>query len=166
MHALKPFAANSIAVSASLKPGNGFLDIEFQLSDPLGQVQDSLTPGQWKTWARADDLWKTTCFEAFFGAPGDPAYYEFNLSPGSERWNLYSFDDYRAPLPPRASDDFNLQDITMSKNAMKCKLIGKIQTFEFSLTAVIRTAAGVGYFAVKHAGQKPDFHLRESFRRP
>ena len=34
---------------------------------------------------RADELWKTTCFELFLRPGGGASYCEFNLSP-SERW--------------------------------------------------------------------------------
>src|SRR5438045_24619 len=45
---------------------------------------------------RADDLWRTTCFEAFLGT-GDGGYYELNFSPSTE-WAVYRFDGYRAGM--------------------------------------------------------------------
>ncbi|MEM8936111.1 MAG: hypothetical protein AAGC77_06860, partial [Pseudomonadota bacterium] len=50
--------------------------------------------------SRADDLWRTTCFEAFIRIPhsvssGGAAYWEVNASP-SRQWATYAFSDYRA----------------------------------------------------------------------
>lgn len=44
--------------------------------------------------ARADDLWRTTCFELFLRRPGEDAYMEFNFSPSGE-WSAWAFDGYR-----------------------------------------------------------------------
>ncbi|WP_213979472.1 DOMON-like domain-containing protein [Sphingomonas sp. dw_22] len=43
---------------------------------------------------RTDELWKTTCFEAFVQAEGDVAYYEFNFAT-SGNWAAYRFDNRR-----------------------------------------------------------------------
>lgn len=43
---------------------------------------------------RRDELWKTTCFEAFIQAEGDAAYYEYNLAP-SGNWAAYHFTGRR-----------------------------------------------------------------------
>jgi hypothetical protein len=49
--------------------------------------------------ARADALWKHTCFEAFI-APADAAgYYEFNFSPSLD-WAIYRFSAYREGMSP------------------------------------------------------------------
>ena len=49
---------------------------------------------------RADELWRTTCFEAFLRPVGGESYVELNLSP-SERWNAYDFDRYREAMSER-----------------------------------------------------------------
>jgi hypothetical protein len=43
---------------------------------------------------RADDLWRTTCFEAFIRAGIGAEYYEFNFAP-STQWAAYRFTGYR-----------------------------------------------------------------------
>src|SRR5262249_9406992 len=73
---------------------------QFEINDPDAKVQDSLHDGSWSTWEREDELWRTTCLEAFWGVPGESGYWEINLSPAQERWNLYWFDRYREPQPP------------------------------------------------------------------
>ena len=51
--------------------------------------------------ARADDLWRHTCFEGFLST-GD-GYCEFNLSP-SGQWASYSFSAYREGMRPADED--------------------------------------------------------------
>ena len=46
---------------------------------------------------RADNLWLTTCFEAFVGPAGGSAYYEYNLAP-SRDWACYRFDAPRSGM--------------------------------------------------------------------
>ncbi|MET0309199.1 MAG: hypothetical protein ABW023_10880, partial [Sphingomonas sp.] len=43
---------------------------------------------------RTDDLWMTTCFEAFVQAEGDTAYHEFNFAT-SGNWAAYRFEARR-----------------------------------------------------------------------
>src|SRR5690349_24095800 len=43
--------------------------------------------------ARGDGLWRLTCIQLFVGAPGDPAYREFNFSQSGE-WAAYRFASY------------------------------------------------------------------------
>src|SRR5436190_6661783 len=45
---------------------------------------------------RADDLWRTTCFELFVAGEG-AGYREYNFSP-SGAWAAYEFADYRAGM--------------------------------------------------------------------
>ena len=57
--------------------------------------------------ARADELWRHTCFEVFVGLPESEAYCELNFSPSGE-WAIYGFVGYRRGMaaievrrPPR-----------------------------------------------------------------
>src|SRR5689334_3335291 len=43
---------------------------------------------------RTDELWKTTCFEAFLRPLGETSYLEWNFAP-SGQWASYEFSDYR-----------------------------------------------------------------------
>src|SRR5215831_6139641 len=58
-----------------------------------GDISRLLLPKP-KACARADDLWRHTCMEAFFRAPGSNSYCELNFSP-STQWAAYAFEDYR-----------------------------------------------------------------------
>lgn len=167
MMTLYPFqsSAESIHLSGGLRIHDGLMQLTFELHDPDRAVLDSLTVAQAQTWARADDLWKTTCFECFLAVPGERGYWEFNLSPHSERWALYRFDDYRNPQPPAPSYDFELQNVRVTETSLNAEWKVKLNLpkLEAGLTAVIRTAGETLYFALEHCRDKPDFHWRDGF---
>ncbi|HVJ01003.1 MAG TPA: DOMON-like domain-containing protein [Sphingomonas sp.] len=48
---------------------------------------------------RRDELWRTTCFEAFLRVEGESDYYEFNFAP-SRDWAAYRFTGYREGMAP------------------------------------------------------------------
>lgn len=163
---LKPFLPlPSVRVRGNLTLSAENLRLQFELQDPENQVLDALKPLKATNWPRADELWKTTCFECFLGERGSAGYWELNLSPNSERWALYRFEGYRAPQPPTPSQDFDLKNIEVTPAGLRCEL--KPQTpfknFEAVLTAVIRTSNGLSYFSLHHRPEKPDFHWREGF---
>ena len=117
---------------------------------------------------RADELWKTTCFELFLKPAGGDAYCEFNLSP-SERWNAYDFDGYRAgmrerPFPHepectmRQGSSFAIFDAALP--------IGGLPEVDctMGLGAVIEEQGGaISYWALAHPEGEPDFHAPACF---
>ena len=122
--------------------------------------------------ARADGLWRHTCFEAFIMAPGTAGYYEFNFAP-SRQWALYRFDAYREGMSPadlesppelcvRRFDDslevdaaVHLHDLIALRGAPRLLL---------GLSAVVEEESGtLSYWALKHPSGKPDFHSPDGF---
>jgi hypothetical protein len=115
------------------------------------------------------DLWKHTCFELFISQPGHRDYWEYNFSP-SRQWAIYAFQDYRQPAPlaathtpiielPHHSDtEFTLQVRFTPESPL-------INTpLNIGVAAIIETTDGQRHhYALRHCGNKPDFHLRESF---
>lgn len=111
---------------------------------------------------RADNLWKTTCFEAFLKPASGAGYREFNFSP-SGRWAAYDFAAYRdltgdAGLPAapqigssRTADRLELTAIlSLDLPDEPCRL---------GLSAVIEEIGhGISYWALSHPEGKPDFH--------
>jgi hypothetical protein len=109
---------------------------------------------------RTDELWRTTCFEAFFRPDAAPSYVEFNFAP-SGAWAAYRFDGYRegmAPLetaPPQtsfrvASDGCELTVVLPVPDDISGHL---------APSAVIEAQDGrKSYWALEHAGERPDFH--------
>ena len=110
---------------------------------------------------RADELWRSTCFELFISRPSETAYVEINLAPGGG-WNTYRFDDYRAGM--RVSNDLDVTRIQgASPNfSAEIKLPGVAFPDELCLgiSAVLENIDGdLTYYALGH-GAVPDFHDR------
>jgi hypothetical protein len=121
---------------------------------------------------RKDGLWKETCFEAFIGKNGSDGYFEFNGSVRGD-WNLYSFEGYRAGMkevPVTADPMPRLAGLGVTDGSLELEfsvplelLGGESAIGRMGLTAVLKTAQSTSYWAIRHAGEKPDFHLRRSF---
>jgi hypothetical protein len=120
---------------------------------------------------RVDGLWQHTCFEAFARATAaSDTYYEFNFSPSGE-WAAYRFDRYRDGMTAVAMDAPYIA-IRSSREQLDVEVewtpppeLSKAQSgILASLTAVIEDRdARMSYWALRHAGNKPDFHQRDSF---
>jgi hypothetical protein len=168
---LYPFSNNSapegIRVTANVARESNVLAVEFSLTDPQSLVMMQ-TPATSPT--RCDNLWQETCFEFFLSPQGSQAYWEFNLSP-SGNWNIYHLDSYRQGL--RAENGFTDLPFSAKHSAHQFLLNIQIdlsplapfkQAIDMGITTVIKTKRGeMTYWALKHCGTKPDFHLRESF---
>ncbi|MEO6386974.1 MAG: DOMON-like domain-containing protein [Croceibacterium sp.] len=117
---------------------------------------------------RADELWRTTCFELFLKPKGSDAYCELNLSP-SERWNAYNFDHYRdgmreRPFPRepectmRLGSTFAIFDAAIPVDGLPAG------PSAMGLCAIIEEQGGVkSFWALAHPEAKPDFHLAPCF---
>ena len=110
--------------------------------------------------ARADKLWRTTCFEIFWNPVGDTAYTEFNLAP-SNQWAAYDFDSFRDGM--RNADVPSIA-IASSHNENELTLEASIAAnipdpAQVGLSAVIEETGGnIQYWALAFAPGKPDFH--------
>jgi len=122
--------------------------------------------------ARADELWRHTCFEAFLRAASGPAYYEFNFAP-STLWAAYRFGGYRSgvhavaeigapPIEVRShSDRFTLQ---AAIDLARLPDLPPDTAWHLGLSAVIEHAnGGLSYWALAHPPGKPDFHHADCF---
>jgi hypothetical protein len=109
--------------------------------------------------SRADELWRSTCFELFLMFDDGERYVEFNFSP-SGRWAAYAFDGYR--------DGMAVLDVRRSPVVTRvpagvdvvCPL-GDLPHGEhrMGLSAVIEEIDGTkSYWALAHATGPPDFH--------
>lgn len=170
MTSLMPFSPISepLGAEGEITWKSGGLELMFRLEDPRCLLRDGPAPARKRflpqELRREDGLWKTTCFEAFFGRPGEEGYWELNLG-AKGAWNLYRFDSYRSPQPPRPNDDFAISWLEAGQGILACRLDPRAEpsTLEASLCMVARVDKGTHYLAARHAGAKPDFHLRESF---
>lgn len=165
MHTLNPFQPTEISLQGEFTRSGRELTFRYSLQDPKAEVLDGLRPSPVGGWTRANELWKTTCFEAFWGMPGESKYWELNLSPSKQAWNLYVFKGYREPQPPSPAFDCELVKVEMTPTTLEATLKSalNLKTMELSLTAIIRTLSGVNYFALKHSSPQADFHSRDSF---
>ena len=114
--------------------------------------------------ARADELWRTTCFEMFLRPVGRDGYVEFNFSP-STRWAAYAFDGHRKgmrDLPRPAAPRIEPLDTGM---VVGCDLSGVPGgAMAMGLTAIIEEEGGTrSYWALAHAPGPPDFHNPAGF---
>jgi hypothetical protein len=114
---------------------------------------------------RADQLWRSTCFEAFARQAGAEAYDEFNFSP-STQWAVYRFDKYRDGmrnadvLAPRVEGGIE-GDAYILHAAFDLPGQGP---WRLGLCAVIEETDGQkSYWAAAHPPGKPDFHHADSF---
>lgn len=191
--ALRPFESPSLRplkLSFNVHRRRDRLDFAFILSGRVPTDLDSLVLHQAReplARKRCDELWKGTCLELFVGAADGQGYLELNMAPSGD-WNIYVFDRYRTamrpasdPLPPLVNTAVSLQgdvvefhgSLRTSASSVPANVVrgGEVQNvlnspgLVMGATAVLEYKTGEKeYWALAHSGEKPDFHLRESFR--
>ena len=146
----------------------GRLSLAYRITGAAGGLY--LPPSE--SPARADDLWKRTCFEAFVRPPGAQAYFEFNVSP-SRHWATYQFDGYREGMrsPPeaaqpriegRVTDDGYALDVALDLSPLPGLPLDA--PWHVGVSAVIEAAdGGRSYWALTHPPGKADFHHADGF---
>jgi hypothetical protein len=110
---------------------------------------------------RADELWKTTCFEAFLRPLGEESYREWNFAP-STQWASYEFASYRGGMTPAEIDapPYIRMEDNMTWWAVGATIAVPADTnWELGLSAVLEEKDGTkSYWALAHPAEKPDFH--------
>lgn len=115
---------------------------------------------------RVDELWQTTCFEAFLRRNGDAAYREWNFAP-STQWAAYDFGSYREGMerpevqqPPYIRVEDNL---TWWSFGATIAVDADVQ-WQLGLSAVLEEKDGTkSYWALAHPVDTPDFHHPDCF---
>ena len=132
-------------------------NIWFGIGAPMDRfvIPEAEEPG------RKDELWQTTCFEAFLRADGEPAYREWNFAPSGD-WAAYDFTGYREGMtapeiaqPPyiRAEDNFTWWALgaTITADAER--------KWDLGLSCVLEEKDGTkSYWALGHPSPDPDVH--------
>ncbi len=149
------------------RPRPGLLTLRYVVTGAVREL--SLPP--LAAPARADGLWRRTCFEAFLRAGSGDVYYEFNFSPSTE-WAAYRFDGYRQGMrpaegveapriePSSADHDFELR---VSLDLGQVPDLAAV-AWRLGLSAVIEDAGGgISYWALAHPPGKADFHHADGF---
>lgn len=129
----------------------------------LGSIADVRLPAR-RPPARADNLWQSTCFEAFFKRQGEERYLEFNFSPSTE-WASYRFDGYRAGMA-NAEDISAAVTTRLSSDRYELTATASVPPgpWRVALSAVIEAADGAkSYWALAHPPGAPDFHHDDCF---
>jgi hypothetical protein len=174
MEQLQPFAPTPAAAAFQILCDLDFrtdsLELRYRIQGPIDELALPMTVvnPQFR-----DELWTTTCLEVFLQEPDQKAYEEWNFSP-SGNWAHYQFQDYRQPLD--AGERLQpLEPLHWIRNDHQLLLQVKIplpeaftaerRELRYGLSAVLHFKSGEKqYWALHHAGEKPDFHLAESFR--
>ncbi len=118
---------------------------------------------------RRDELWKTTCLEAFlsFDQATESPYLEVNCSPNGD-WNAYAFTGYRQGMRPDGTASVSLSHRALEAHEAIFRV--KIQSpalkhfKQLGVTAVIEFSDGSkAYYALTHPGPQADFHNKAAF---
>jgi hypothetical protein len=110
---------------------------------------------------RAEDLWQTTCFEAFLRANDGDAYREWNFAP-SGQWASYDFTSHREGrtdaevVPPYIRMEDNLTWWALGATVA----VDAGREWQLGLSAILEEKDGTkSYWALAHPeSDKPDFH--------
>jgi hypothetical protein len=124
------------------------------------------------TGARADALWKHTCFEAFLAPAQVPGYHEFNFSP-SRDWAVYRFSAYRDGMAPAKISQAPQISLHRGEAGVELEATVRLEALaelrdahrlKVALAAVIEDQDGkLSYWALRHVPGKPDFHHPSAF---
>ncbi|HVI32699.1 DOMON-like domain-containing protein [Phenylobacterium sp.] len=157
---------SSIAVTVD-RDAPGLLRLAYSAAGDMAAV--SLPPPA--AAERADELWRSTCFEAFLRPAGGEAYWEFNFAP-STQWAAYAFDGYRAGMRPaeriappvvEVAGDRGLFALAVTLDLSGLEGLAPGGAWRLGLSAVIAGKGGVSYWALAHPPGRPDFHHADCF---
>lgn len=115
---------------------------------------------------RADELWKSTCFELFLRDSESGAYREWNFAPSGD-WAAYDFDDYRSAMAPAdVPEPYVRTEDNLTWWALGATIaVESDRPWQLGLSAVLEEQDGTkSYWALAHPdGEKPDFHAADCF---
>ena len=148
---MHPMAVTSIQ-AATWREGNRWF-MRYLLDGTSALVlPDPAEPG------RAEELWCTTCFEAFISIGGQ-AYREYNFSP-SRGWASYDFDAPRLGMRNSSDSVETWLELGDSWIAVEAAISADLAPGSaLGLTAVVEENGGhKSYWALAHPSGPPDFH--------
>ena len=167
--ALSPFAADPASAVRNIdvrvvRPVPARLVLEYELVGDLARVRI----GSGRADGPTEGLWRHTCMEVFVGVTPAP-YLEFNLAPDGQ-WAAYRFSGYRVGMaaltairPPRIELRTQSDRLLLSADVeLPAELAAAGLRLGIS-TVVENTRGQLEYWALRHAGPKPDFHHPDSF---
>jgi hypothetical protein len=137
----------------------------------LGDVRNLRIPEPVRYASRQEELWQTTCFEAFIRLRESRSYLEFNFAP-STGWAAYRFGSYRRgredlAIPPPHFDvelHTNRLEVVVAVDTSELPAFPDGDVWRINLAAVIEECSGVkSFWALAHPPGKPDFHHPDCF---
>ncbi|CAA9503823.1 MAG: hypothetical protein AVDCRST_MAG09-1246 [uncultured Sphingomonas sp.] len=132
---------------------DGRAELSYHLHADTGRILLPSGPAR----GRADELWRTTCFELFL--QDTRGYREYNFAP-SGAWAAYAFDGYRSglgALEPEHHPQIGADDL--GDSLIVDVIIDLAGERRFGLSAVIEEVSGTkSYWALAHPPGRPDFH--------
>ncbi len=141
------------------RPHAGGLSLSYIVTGKIGDLRlpPVVAP------ARADELWRNTCFEAFIRAAPGAAYYEFNFAP-STQWAAYRFDGYRTGMRVAAGIGAPRIEVQLEPQCFTLRARLDLWDGRLGLSAVIEESNGrKSYWALAHPPGKADFHHADCF---
>ena len=160
-------AATGIEVEI-VRPPAGGLVLHYFVSGKIADLRVAPVMAS----ARADELWRHTCFEAFIRAAPGAAYYEFNFAP-SRKWAAYRFGSYRSGM--RVATEISAPRIEVQSSSacytlQACLDLSQLLSltrdviWQLGLSAVVEESSGrKSYWALAHPPGKADFHHSDCF---
>jgi len=124
----------------------------------VGEIDQLVVPARATKSERRDDLWMTTCFEAF-AKGGDERYSEFNFSP-SGHWAAYDFESYRGRRHEAPSVVSLYSERLDNLLCVEARLNADFSlSTRLGLSAVVEESDGTkSYWSLAHPDGPPDFH--------
>jgi len=162
----RPSAVRSIGVLVR-RPAGAELGVIFRLDGDMRRIRVP-PPGAPRI---ATQLWRHTCFEAFIAMEGHPAYHELNFAPSGE-WAVYAFSGYRNGGPLGNEEMRPHIEVRSSRSRLELKSLVRLDSLSpvhprarlrVGLSAVIEDNDCLSYWALRHPGDKPDFHDADGF---
>jgi hypothetical protein len=148
--------------------GAGKLAVTFNLEADMSRV---VLP-QSRTPARAEELWRHTCFEVFVAMPDREAYCELNFSPSGE-WAMYGFVGYRRGMTAIEVKRAPRVAVRPTPRGLVLEAVTYLDDLPMpqpgsplraGVAAVIEETDGrLTYWALAHPSALPDFHHRLGF---
>lgn len=171
--ALIPFAADPASPIHHLevrvaRPAPARLALEYDLQGDLSELRIGRGTSPDGDAEPTEGLWRHTCMELFVGQAAPGPYLEFNLAPTGQ-WAAYRFSGYRSGMasltgirPPRIELGTRSDRLLLSAAVeLPAELTGELR---LGISAVVEDTQGrLGYWALRHASERPDFHHPDSF---
>lgn len=138
-------------------------NIWFGIGAPLSRF---VIPAASEEPTRKEDLWETTCFEAFLRITGEEGYREWNFAPSGD-WAAYDFTSHRdGQIEADVAAPYVRVEDNMTWWALGATIaVDANAKWQVGLSAVLEEKdATKSYWALAHPeGDKPDFHAAACF---